>query len=115
MAPHMSERARKYESGAVGYRVGEAPSLRYVNPNPGKNRVRFDGIEGTTLIDRKLSLYSSTKGKYALQRQFEAVMQNSGFTVRIEVPTDAVKNRMEKVMRDLRIDPKKMSVWVVPE
>ena len=113
--PLKSPGAAEYEAGAAnpGRAQGQVPALQYDNPFGGRDLVRFDGIEGNTLIDRKLSFYSSEKGKLALQRQSEALTQNPGFKARIEVPTEVKKTRVLKYLRDLRID--NIEVKVVPQ
>ncbi len=72
--------AAAYETGTPnpGRAHGHVPALRYDNRfgGGGKNIVRFDGIEGQTLIDRKLSFFASEDAKNALVRQSAAIKQN---------------------------------------
>src|SRR5262249_14183641 len=104
-APPNDPAAAKWERGAPNPRRarGEAPALRYANPFGGRYVAEFAGIGGTTLIDRKLAFYSSDKAKLALRRQSEALKQNPGYKLRIEVPTQAEKRRIEKYLKELRI------------
>jgi hypothetical protein len=111
----MSKEAAAYEAGAPnpGRANGQVPALKYDNPFGGRNLVKFDGIEGKTLIDRKLSFYSNDKGKLALQRQSEALKQNPGYSGRIEVPTATEQRRIQKYMNELNIT--NIDVKVVPK
>lgn len=104
----MSAEAAAYQAGAPNPYAdkGLVPSLRYDNPLPGKGRknvVRFDGIEGKTLIDRKLSFYSSEDGKDQLLRQSEAIKDNPGYSLRIEVPNKVQERRVDKYLKKLGI------------
>lgn len=92
----MRSAARAFEDGVTGaaYDVATgkriAPGLLFDNPNPrGRNLVRFDGIDGTELIDRKLNVTTKSKQLYDLQRMSEALRQNPGVTGVIEVPDTA--------------------------
>jgi hypothetical protein len=79
----MSPEAFAYQSGATGARAGVAPALRYSDRS---GLVRFDGLDGRLLIDRKLSFYSTPKARLALDRASMAVRQNPFYSLRIEVP-----------------------------
>lgn len=83
------------------------------DPFGGNNLVRFDGIRGTTFIDRKLSFYSSRKGLKSLLRQSAAIEQNPGFSLLIEVPTPEEMKRIVKYLSRLNIE--NIDVMVVPQ
>ena len=57
---NMSERARAYDSGAMGGRDGLAPRLSATD-DFGTVTAKFDGVDdiGSVLIDRKLSVHGS--------------------------------------------------------
>ncbi len=99
-----------YQASAGGARSSiaahkpEVPALRYDNLNPnGKNLVRFDGLEGNTLIDRKFSITSKSKQLEDLRRMSRALSQNPEYLGRIEVPTQAIANRAKKILENLGI------------
>ena len=81
------------------------PALRFDNPNPrGKKEVRFDGLDGDVLVDRKLSITGRSKQARDLQRMWDALRQNPGQIARIEVPTPPMKRAAENRLRQLRIN-----------
>lgn len=114
----MSTRARAYDDGAMGSRSsietrkGQAPALTRTTADGKTASVRFDGVEGDVLIDRKLSVVTTPKAKNQVLRQSEALEQN-GLTARWEVPTQAQANRAIKVFEELGV--KNITVKVVPE
>lgn len=78
-----------YNDSATGARPGQAPTLPRTMPDESTRSVKFDGIEGDYMIDRKWSVgrWSSTKAQ--LLRQSEALAQQ-GLTSTLEVP-DAIQ------------------------
>lgn len=114
----MSPRARAYDDGAMGSRSnvethkGQAPALTRTNVDGSTASVRFDGVDGDVLIDRKLSVVTTPKAKNQVIRQSEALQQN-GLTARWEVPTQAQANRATKIFEELGV--KNITVKVVPE
>jgi hypothetical protein len=68
------------------------PALFFDNPNlRGRNFVRFDGIEGTRLIDRKLNVTTKSKQVRDLRRMSLALQQNPAFQGVIQVPDAAAQ------------------------
>ncbi|EEE35028.1 putative filamentous hemagglutinin [Rhodobacteraceae bacterium KLH11] len=114
----MSARARSYDDGATGSRSnvetrqGQAPSLTRTTSDGKTVSVRFDGVDGDVLVDRKLSVVTTPKAKNQVLRQSEALEQN-GLTARWEVPTQAQANRATRVFEELGIE--NITVKVVPE
>ncbi|SER33157.1 hypothetical protein SAMN05421756_11361 [Microlunatus flavus] len=114
----MSERAFTYQSHAEGARSSvergrsEAPALEYTRENGKAGRVRFDGVDEGTMIDRKLSIYSSKKTENQIRRQSRAAEQN-GMDVRWEVPTRKEADRATRLFA--RVGASNMTVIVVPE
>jgi filamentous hemagglutinin len=99
----------------IATRRPEVPALRFTNPNEaGQNLVRFDGMEGTVLIDRKLSVTTRPKQKDDLQRMAVALHQNPGYSGRIEVPNEREARRVSRILRELGINDV-LSVRAVPE
>ncbi|WP_373687497.1 hemagglutinin repeat-containing protein [Acetobacter sp. P5B1] len=78
----MSKRARAYDDDATGSRSnietqkGQAPALTKSNPDGTQSTVRFDGFDGDVLVDRKLSVVTTSKAKDQVLRQSEALKQN---------------------------------------
>jgi len=69
-----------------------------------KNRpVRFDGVDGNVMIDRKkISVVTTPKAKNQAIRQSES-LKNNGITGRWEVPNQAQANRAQKIFDELGI------------
>jgi hypothetical protein len=87
------------------------PMLRHDNPNTrGKQFVKFDGIEGKTLIDRKLNVAGSEKALGQIKRVVECLNQNPGYSVRYEVPADKVNATKSLIRRALGKDDPRLTV-----
>jgi len=116
-----SKAATQFEDGATGAaydivtRKRLVPALSYTNPNPrGRNYVRFDGIDGKELIDRKFNVTTKSKQISDLRRMSNAIAQNAaaGYTGVIEVPNKSV---MQAALRALKkAGVKNLSVRVAP-
>lgn len=106
--PAMSDYARKYEHGATGARSkvaskrGQVPALDWVKPGGTTGQVKFDGIDDTVLVDRKVSVTTFESSRDQALRQSEALRQN-GYTGRWEVPDLKEKAVAEKMFTDLGI------------
>ena len=114
----MSPAARDYDDGATGSRssvetrLGQAPSIERTLTSGETRPVRFDGLDGDVLIDRKRSVVTTRKARDQIVRQSEALEQN-GPTARWEVPTDAQAARTPRMFDELGVD--NITVEVVPE
>lgn len=114
----MIPRARNYNDAATGARSnpatqsGQAPALGITMADGSKRLVKFDGVDGNVMIDRKISIVTTAKTKDQALRQSEALSQN-GLTARWEVPSQAQAERDQKMLDELGI--KKISVKVVRE
>ena len=114
----MSDRARDYDDSATGSRSnietqkGQAPSLDRTLQNGNKKAVKFDGLAGEVLIDRKISVVTTAKAKNQVLRQSQALKEN-GLAGRWEVTTAAQARRAQKMFDEL--DVKNIEVKVVPE
>ncbi|NNA70104.1 hypothetical protein [Pseudomonas gessardii] len=88
----MSSRARDYNDSATGARSnpatqsGQAPALERTMPDGSTRLVKFDGMDGKVLVDRKISVVTTSKSKDQVLRQSDVLSQN-GLTARWEVPT----------------------------
>ncbi|WP_232216583.1 MULTISPECIES: VENN motif pre-toxin domain-containing protein [Brenneria] len=114
----MSERARNYNDSASGARSnietqkGQAPSIERVDADGKAKSVRFDGVDGNVMVDRKISVVTTQKAKNQALRQSEA-LKNNGMTGRWEVPNQAQANRAQKMFDELGI--KNIEVKIVHE
>ncbi|HDG1155891.1 TPA: VENN motif pre-toxin domain-containing protein, partial [Klebsiella aerogenes] len=114
----MSQRARDYNDSATGARSnidtqkGQAPTIDRIDANGNSKPVRFDGVDGNVMIDRKISVVTTQKAKNQALRQSEA-LKNSGITGRWEVPNQTQANRAQKMFDDLGI--KNIEVKIVKE
>ena len=104
----MDRAASAYEKGALGAREGVAPAL----VGPAGNLVKFDGVEGNILIDRKIAVTTFPKAYYQAFRQSQALKAN-GFLGRWEVPTQAQADRAMAIFKRLGIN--NITVRVVPQ
>jgi len=106
---HMSNRAKLYNDSATGARSnittqkGQAPQITRTLDDGSTKGVRFDGLDGNVLIDRKLSVVTTQKAKNQALRQSQALRQNN-LTGRWEVPTQTQANRAIKMFDKLGID-----------
>ncbi|EJL98177.1 putative hemagglutinin, partial [Pseudomonas sp. GM102] len=114
----MSSRARDYNDTATGARSnpatqsGQAPALERTMPDGSTRLVKFDGVDGDVLVDRKISVVTTSKSKDQALRQSDVLSQN-GLTARWEVPTQAQAARAQKMFDELGI--KNISVKVIHE
>jgi filamentous hemagglutinin len=114
----MSPRARDYNDSASGARSnidtkkGQAPTIDRIDESGKSKPVRFDGVDGDIMIDRKISVVTTPKAKNQALRQSEA-LKNNGMTGRWEVPNQAQANRAQKVFDELGI--KNIEVKIVHE
>ncbi|MCV0349025.1 MAG: hypothetical protein K5863_03060 [Nitratireductor sp.] len=114
----MSDRARAYDDKAMGARSnivtqkGQASALTKTNPDGTTSTVRFDGVDGDVMVDRKLSVVTTPKAKNQVVRQSEVLREN-GLTGRWEVPTQTQANRATKMFEELSVT--NITVKVVPE
>lgn len=114
----MSSTAQSYNDSATGalsnpaMLSGQAPALERTMPDGTVRTVKFDGLDGNVLIDRKVSVVTTNKAKDQALRQSEALSQK-GLTARWEVPTEAQGTRAQKMFEQLGI--KNITVKVVPQ
>jgi RHS repeat-associated protein len=114
----MKPNARDYQATAAGARSNpatrspQAPQISYTNSAGSNKTVRFDGVDGNVMVDRKLSVVTTTKAQNQAQRQSEALRQNN-LRGRWEVPTQAEANRAAGMFKKLGID--NIDVRVVPQ
>ncbi len=77
--------------------------MPYTAADGSTKTVRFDGLEGNVLIDRKVSVTTFPKSQAQALRQSQALQQN-GLTGRWEVPTAAEAVRAQRMFQQLGIN-----------
>lgn len=65
-----------YNDAATGARAGQAPVLRRTMPDGSKRPVKFDGVQGETLIDRKLKVVDRPRARDQLLRQAQVLREH---------------------------------------
>lgn len=114
----MSKRARNYNDSATGARSnihtqkGQAPTIDRTDTKNNNRPVRFDGVDGNIMIDRKISVVTTQKAKDQAVRQSNA-LENNKMTGRWEVPNQTQANRAQKMFDELGI--KNIEVKIVKE
>jgi filamentous hemagglutinin len=78
------------------------PELEYRAADGSIRKVRFDGVEGRQMIDRKKAVTTFPKSERQAHRQSEALRQN-GLTAVWEVPSDAEATRATRLLSKLGI------------
>ncbi|WP_249183231.1 hemagglutinin repeat-containing protein [Burkholderia cenocepacia] len=113
----MGSTARDYNDSATGARsdpgaqTGLAPALERTLPDGSTRIVKFDGVDGNVMIDRKVSVVTTDKAYDQASRQSQALAQN-GLTGRWEVPNEQQAARAQKMFDNLGIT--NITVKVVP-
>jgi len=80
------------------------PALAYYNENSRGNQfVRFDGVNARmrTVYDAKWNTTSFPKQKFDIGRQLESLRQNPGWSLVVEVPTQAAKKHAEALYMEV--------------
>jgi len=99
----MPPAAREYEDAAAGARSALESQRRQIPALEGSNGlVKFDGLDGNVLIDRKRAVTTFPKSKNQALRQSQALLDN-GLEGRWEVPSEAEARRALKLFEELGI------------
>ncbi|QJU56929.1 hypothetical protein HL653_03190 [Sphingomonas sp. AP4-R1] len=99
---------KDYNDSATGARSnvvtrrGQAPALERTMPDGTTRLVKFDGIEGNAMTDRKWSIYMTSKAKDQALRQADVLKQH-GLIGIWEVPTAVQQRRAVRLLRGLNI------------
>jgi len=65
--------ATRYNDSAPGARPGQAPTLMRTMPDGSKRPVKFDGVQGEYVIDRKMKVVDAPRARAQLLRQSEVL------------------------------------------
>lgn len=98
-----------YNDSATGSRPGQAPTLMRTMPDGSRRPVKFDGIQGDFLIDRKWAVPDAPRARAQLLRQSEVLSQHRLIGV-WEVPTSAQKIKAVKLLRKMNVTNIKVRV-----
>lgn len=95
---------------ATGARPDEVPTLTLATADGRSRRVRFDGIDGDYLIDRKLRVVDLPRSRMQLMRQAEALAQARCHAT-WEVPSEAERALAAAMLA--RADVRRIRIRVV--
>ncbi|QQV77135.1 hypothetical protein H5J25_17655 [Sphingomonas aliaeris] len=91
-----------YNDSATGARPGKAPTLMRTLPDGSKRPVKFDGIDGDYLIDRKWTVVNRPRARAQVLRQSQALAQNRQIGL-WEVPTALQKEKALKLLKEMNV------------
>ena len=83
-------------------------------PDGSTKLVKFDGVDGSVMVDRKTAVVTTPKAKNQATRQSEVLRQNN-MTGRWEVPNVAQQNRANKMFIELGITNITTAVVPIPK
>lgn len=72
-------------------------------PDGTKRLVKFDGVDGEVMVDRKVSIVTTQKAMDQALRQSDVLRQN-GLTARWEVPNASQRTRAINMLKKLNIN-----------
>jgi hypothetical protein len=93
---------KAYNGTATGARPGFVPALTRTLQDGSKQSVKFDGVQGETLIDRKRSVNSGPRAKAQTFRQSEVLSQHNVVAV-WEVPDKRQLVVARRLLRKLKV------------
>ena len=93
---------KSYNDSAPGARAGQAPTLMRTMADGSKRPVKFDGIQGDYMIDRKWSVVNRPRSRAQILRQSEVLAQHRLIGA-WEVPTPIDKTKALKLLKQMSI------------
>lgn len=100
---------RAYNDAAPGSRPGQAPTLMRTMPDSSRRPVKFDGVEGDYMIDRKWSIRDAPHARAQLLRQSEVLAQHRSIGT-WEVPNERERIAAHKLLRKMGVTNIKVRV-----
>lgn len=91
-----------YNKAANGARPGLAPTPMRTLPDGSKRPVKFDGIQGDYVIDRKWRVIDAPRARAQLLRQSEVLAQHR-LLATWEVPDAAQKAKALKLFKKMNV------------
>jgi hypothetical protein len=98
-----------YDNAAPGSRPGQAPALKRIMLDGSTRPVKFDGVQGDTLIDRKWSVSGRPRAVAQILRQSEVLRQHR-LVGTWEVPNEAERMAAAKLFTKLNVTNIKVRV-----
>lgn len=89
---------KAYNDTATGARPGKAPTLMRTLPDGSKRPVKFDGVQGEYMIDRKFAVSGKPRAVAQLLRQSQVLAQHRLIGI-WEVPNVTQKNKALKLFK----------------
>lgn len=83
---------KPYNDAAIGARPGQAPTLTRTMTDGSKRPVKFDGIQGDYVIDRKWKVVDARHARAQLLRQSEVLAEHR-LIATLEVPPPPRRSR----------------------
>jgi hypothetical protein len=93
---------RSYNDSAPGARAGHAPTLMRTMADGSKRPVKFDGVQGDYMIDRKWSIVTKSRARAQILRQSDVLAQHRLIGT-WEVPTPVQKAKALKLLKEMKI------------
>jgi hypothetical protein len=93
---------KPYNDTATGARPGQAPTLMRTMADGSKRPVKFDGIQGDYVIDRKWKVVDAPNARAQLLRQSEVLAEHRLIGT-WEVPTPAQKTKALKLLKKMNV------------
>lgn len=93
---------KAYNDSATGSRPGRAPTLIRTMPDHSKRPVKFDGIQGDYVIDRKWKIVNAPRSRAQVVRQADVLAQHRLLGT-WEVPTPAQKTKGLKLLKRMNV------------
>lgn len=91
-----------YNDNAAGARAGQARTLMRTMSDGSKRPVKFDGIQGDYVIDRKWSVVDRPRARAQILRQSQVLAEHRLVGL-WEVPTPLQKAKAVKLLRKIKI------------
>jgi len=92
----------QYNDAATGAKPGQAPTLMRTMPDGSKRPVKFDGVQGEYVIDRKWRVMDRPRARAQLLRQSEVLAQHRLIGT-WEVPDEAERIAALKLFRKMKV------------
>lgn len=100
---------KAYNDAAPGSRAGQAPTLMRTMADGAKRPVKFDGVQGDYVIDRKWSVRDMPHARAQILRQSEVLAQHRLIGI-WEVPTPTQRTKALKLFKKMNVTNIKMKV-----
>lgn len=101
--------AKRYNDSATGARPNQAPTLMRELPNGSQRPVKFDGVDGDFVIERKTKVVTAPNARAQVLRQSQVLAQHRLIGV-WEVPTPTQKKKALRLFKRLNVTNIKVRV-----